>query len=139
MRFGWPKSPKALLEARYKAYVDGDIDFIIESVLPELRSKHKREEIEAWSKGAKWQGLEVEKEWEEEGSGFVQFTCRYQESGQDVEHHEIAEFRRAEDEKWYYYDSRRPSATVQREGPKVGRNDPCPCGSGKKYKKCCGA
>ena len=29
-------------------------------------------------------------------------------------------------------------ATVQREAPKVGRNDPCPCGSGKKYKKCCG-
>jgi len=29
--------------------------------------------------------------------------------------------------------------TVQREGAKVGRNDDCPCGSGKKYKKCCGA
>ncbi len=29
--------------------------------------------------------------------------------------------------------------TVHREGPKVGRNDPCPCGSGKKYKKCHGA
>lgn len=28
--------------------------------------------------------------------------------------------------------------TYKREGPKVGRNDPCPCGSGKKYKKCCG-
>ena len=28
--------------------------------------------------------------------------------------------------------------TVRREGKKVGRNDPCPCGSGKKYKKCCG-
>jgi hypothetical protein len=28
---------------------------------------------------------------------------------------------------------------IQREQPKVGRNDPCPCGSGKKYKKCCGA
>lgn len=28
--------------------------------------------------------------------------------------------------------------TVQRQGPKVGRNDPCPCGSGKKYKQCCG-
>ncbi|MCI0480557.1 MAG: SEC-C domain-containing protein, partial [Candidatus Dadabacteria bacterium] len=27
---------------------------------------------------------------------------------------------------------------VQRDMPKVGRNDPCPCGSGKKYKKCCG-
>jgi len=31
------------------------------------------------------------------------------------------------------------SHTVVRQGPKVGRNDPCPCGSGKKYKKCCGA
>ena len=28
---------------------------------------------------------------------------------------------------------------VVRSGAKVGRNDPCPCGSGKKYKKCCGA
>ena len=28
-------------------------------------------------------------------------------------------------------------ATVRNEGPKVGRNEPCPCGSGKKYKKCC--
>ena len=27
---------------------------------------------------------------------------------------------------------------IVREDPKVGRNDPCPCGSGKKYKKCCG-
>lgn len=30
-------------------------------------------------------------------------------------------------------------ATYQREGPKIGRNAPCPCGSGKKYKRCCGA
>ncbi len=30
-------------------------------------------------------------------------------------------------------------ATIRRETAKVGRNDPCPCGSGKKYKKCCGA
>ena len=30
------------------------------------------------------------------------------------------------------------SRTVRRETPKVGRNDPCPCGSGKKYKHCCG-
>jgi preprotein translocase subunit SecA len=29
-------------------------------------------------------------------------------------------------------------ATIVNEGPKVGRNDPCPCGSGKKYKQCCG-
>ncbi len=33
----------------------------------------------------------------------------------------------------------RVTATLQRAGDKVGRNDPCPCGSGKKFKKCCGA
>ncbi len=32
-----------------------------------------------------------------------------------------------------------PVQTMKREEPKVGRNDECPCGSGKKYKKCCGA
>jgi preprotein translocase subunit SecA len=32
-----------------------------------------------------------------------------------------------------------PQQTVHRQTPKVGRNDPCPCGSEKKYKKCCGA
>jgi preprotein translocase subunit SecA len=29
-------------------------------------------------------------------------------------------------------------SVVRREAPKIGRNDPCPCGSGKKYKNCCG-
>ena len=37
-----------------------------------------------------------------------------------------------------YYKEQKAAQTYRREGPKVGRNDPCPCGSGKKYKKCCG-
>ena len=32
----------------------------------------------------------------------------------------------------------KPQVPFIRESPKIGRNDPCPCGSGKKYKKCCG-
>lgn len=31
-----------------------------------------------------------------------------------------------------------PNEPMRRESPRVGRNDPCPCGSGKKYKQCCG-
>ena len=31
-----------------------------------------------------------------------------------------------------------PPATVRNDGPKIGRNDPCPCGNGRKFKKCCG-
>jgi hypothetical protein len=50
------------------------------------------------------------------------------ESGRD----DTAAYREEEDV------ARRPAAeTIIRHQPKVGRNDPCPCGSGKKYKKCC--
>ncbi len=40
-----------------------------------------------------------------------------------------------------FWQGRRKSAieTIKRDAPKVGRNDPCPCGSGKKFKQCCGA
>lgn len=44
----------------------------------------------------------------------------------------------ADKQKELYREQKR-SQTVVNEGPKIGRNDPCPCGSGKKYKKCCGA
>jgi uncharacterized protein len=43
------------------------------------------------------------------------------------------------EEAWHYwFDSRVNRVPQRREAPKVGRNDPCPCGSGKKFKACCG-
>ena len=39
---------------------------------------------------------------------------------------------------WYWQAIINKPQTVRREGEKVGRNNPCPCGSGKKYKACCG-
>ena len=38
----------------------------------------------------------------------------------------------------YNFWRNKKAGTVQREGEKTGRNDPCPCGSGKKFKQCCG-
>ncbi len=43
-----------------------------------------------------------------------------------------------EEKRHELYLTQKKSGTVRREGKKVGRNDPCPCGSGKKYKVCCG-
>lgn len=37
----------------------------------------------------------------------------------------------------HHHHHHRAVAPFVRLGPKIGRNDPCPCGSGKKYKKCC--
>ena len=43
----------------------------------------------------------------------------------------------SEEELKKFYKEQKESTTIRKE-KKIGRNDPCPCGSGKKYKKCCG-
>jgi preprotein translocase subunit SecA len=69
-------------------------------------------------------------------------------SRQQMRHDESAQFqyvpqggRRDEGAEAPAYEALAPEPKQEpykRETPKVGRNDPCPCGSGKKYKKCCG-
>jgi SEC-C motif-containing protein len=55
------------------------------------------------------------------------------------EHHELSTFAR-DGGKWYFVSGKEVKAKpVVRAEPKIGRNDPCSCGSGRKYKKCCGA
>ena len=51
--------------------------------------------------------------------------------------HEKAEFARHEGSWIYTRPLREGPAPFKQAAPKVGRNDPCPCGSGKKYKHCC--
>ena len=53
-------------------------------------------------------------------------------------HHETGYFKKV-DGNWMYSVGSVKPMTVVREGAKIGRNDPCPCGSGKKYKHCHGA
>ena len=50
---------------------------------------------------------------------------------------EKSEFRRVNNEWFYTRVIRNGPAPHKAAGPKIGRNDPCPCGSGKKYKQCC--
>jgi len=57
--------------------------------------------------------------------------------GLKEEHHETARFVR-EGGAWLYDSGEVKTATVVRATPKVGRNEKCPYGSGKKYKQCCG-
>lgn len=69
----------------------------------------------------------------------VEFKARFKNDGLEQTHHEISRFRFDDGEKcWYYVDGKNIQTPVKAE-PKIGRNDPCSCGSGKKYKKCCGA
>ncbi len=68
--------------------------------------------------------------------GIVEFRARYRLQHRLHTLHEISRFIK-ENGQWFYINGQiveSASAT----GQKVGRNAPCPCGSGKKYKKCCG-
>jgi preprotein translocase subunit SecA len=56
----------------------------------------------------------------------------------EVERQEILQERQKEKLVLSHGQAQQTPKTVKREGEKVGRNDPCPCGSGKKYKKCHG-
>lgn len=139
MSSSWPSSARALLEARYQAFVNGNIDFILESHHPETKAAIDRQSIEHWSKESKWEGLSIENEKVEDDKSYITFTVRYSKGAETINHRENAEFRKS-DGRWLYFDSEFPKPeTLRREGEKLGRNDPCSCGSGKKFKKCHGS
>ncbi len=130
-----------LMRSRYSAYAKGEVSFLIQSVHPRKRHSMEEKNIRAWSENSKWHGLEIlstEKGGLEETEGIVEFIAHYSQGENKVDHHEKAEFRK-EDENWYFVDGKVAGhEPYVRTEPKIGRNDPCPCGSGKKYKKCCG-
>jgi len=130
------------MRSRYTAFALGDIDYIVKTVHPDHRDDVDREAAEKWSSDADWQGLEIVKTGgggPDDDTGFVEFIARYTMDGSDSEHHEHAQFSK-KDGVWFFEDGRIvKSQPVVRDAPKVGRNEPCPCGSGKKYKKCCGS
>lgn len=136
-----PQSAAELMASRYVAYATGAIDYLLETHDPKTRSDTDRKATEEWSKRADWRGLELlrtERGGPEDETGEVEFVARYAIDGVEYTHHERSEFRKV-DGRWYFINGEKVSAPpLRRTAPKVGRNDPCTCGSGKKYKKCCG-
>jgi SEC-C motif-containing protein len=130
-----------LMRARYSAYVKQEIDFIVKSCEEgEKIAQIDRKATEDWSKNSTWHGLKIlrtEKGSEDDTEGLVEFTATYTRKGIRDIHHELAEFKKIDGE-WFYYAGDVKPETVVRESRKIGRNEPCPCGSGKKYKNCCG-
>lgn len=132
---------EALMRSRYTAYVKTAFDYLLRTTHPSKKDTYDHGAIKEWAAGSDWLGLEIIETingGEDDDTGTVEFVARYAEKGQRREHHEIGNFKKEEGQ-WYYYDGEAPRpATFVRQGPKIGRNDPCPCKSGKKYKKCCG-
>ncbi len=135
------KTAEALMRARYSAYAAKRIPFLKTSAGPEVQAEFDEKACTEWAEASTWNGLEivgVDRGGEEDEEGYVEFIAHYAAKGEAVEHHEHAYFKKLDGE-WKFIDGEIESGVPYvREEPKIGRNDPCPCGSGKKYKKCCG-
>jgi SEC-C motif-containing protein len=130
----------ALMRSRYTAYVRGAIEYLIETHDPSTRGAIDRAAITDWSRRTEWLGLEIVdtvRGGEHDSDGIVEFIARGRTLGAPFAHRERSRFGRR-DSAWYYIGGTQPREPA-RPGPAVGRNEPCPCGSGMKYKRCHGA
>lgn len=138
-------TPEALMRSRYTAYVKVLPHYLKETLAPESRGDFSEKDVREWAQQSEWLGLTIHKA---EGAT-VEFTAKYKTENKVLEHHETSTFKKIKD-RWYFLEGdahtheegqghHEPQKPIVREEPKVGRNDPCACGSGKKFKKCCAA
>ena len=143
-----------LMRSRYTAYTQAEIDYIKKTLAPEAQKDFDVASAKKWATESKWKGLKIlETKQGQEGDkkGTVEFTVTYETQGETLDHHEVATFRKNEKGQWMFVDGdahthkegeghqhhHHRQETIVREAPKIGRNDPCTCGIGKMYKKCC--
>lgn len=136
------KTAEQLMRSRYSAYVEKEIPYLRTSLHPDHRNDYDEKSSRDWAESSEWHGLEILTTvggGAQDSEGQVEFAVDFTQQGVRQRHHELSTFSRAAG-KWYFVSGKEVKARpVVREAPKVGRNDPCSCGSGKKHKKCCGA
>lgn len=134
------ETAEQLMRARYSAHVKVDVDFIYASTHPDYREGYDHKGTKTWAENSEWLGLEILATTAgdpHDETGEVEFIARFRNKDGARRHHECGLFKR-EKKKWLFTEGKmvkpRPLSV-----DKIGRNEPCHCGSGKKYKKCCGA
>lgn len=132
------ETAEALMRSRFTAHVARDWAYLHRSHLES--SKTPYEPGPAQGEPPAWTRLEIHSHTPglKPDQAYVDFTAWHLEEGKEQPFHEKGEFQKV-DGTWYYVRPvREGAAPIRATAPKVGRNDPCPCGSGKKFKQCCG-
>jgi SEC-C motif-containing protein len=133
------ETAEQLMRARYSAHVKVDVDFLNASTHPDHREGYDHQATKDWAENSEWYGLEIidtAKGGPKDEVGEVEFTARFRDQGGIRNHHERGQFKR-EKKQWMFVEGTMVKSPP-RSVTKIGRNDPCNCGSGKKFKKCCG-
>lgn len=123
-----PQSPLELMQSRYTAYVTHQKEYLLETWHPSSRPQTIN-----LNQSPKWLRLQITKTSYQGNQGMVEFKASYKTGNKIDILHETSHFIK-EGSRWFYVDG---NLHKPPQG-KVGRNDPCPCGSDRKFKKCCG-
>ncbi|MBE7538671.1 MAG: SEC-C domain-containing protein [Opitutaceae bacterium] len=129
-------SAEELMRARFSAHAVGNFKFLHDSYRATAGRPYVPEDGEP---EITWTRLEIHghETTDNPDRSFVDFSAYGTEGGVEKVLHEKAEFLRVNGTWLYNREMRLGPAPYRSASPKVGRNDPCPCGSGKKYKHCC--
>ena len=135
---GTKTAPTALIlmRSRFTAYAMQDSAYLLKTW-----DKNKRPNNIDFSKDeAEWQKLEivtVKKGAEKDSKGVVEFKAYFQIDGEQRIMTEISRFKKINGN-WFYLDGLVKSIAEANQSSNQGKNTPCACGSGKKFKRCCG-
>ena len=125
----FPETAEQLMRSRYSAFVLKNIPYIVQTTVPSQQTLLDEKALQDWADETQWLGLEIVKtETLTKIQSAVEFKAHFQGSEQPQVHHEHSLFVKI-DGRWYFVDP-----TV----PLPSNKQPCVCGSGKKFKHCCG-
>lgn len=135
-----PETPEALMRSRYTAYTQANIDYIAKTMKGPALERFNAENAKTWANSVEWLQLKVVASSVDATKGSVEFLAYFKEGNRKFVMHELSDFQ-LEHGQWFYVDGKEPKHKPYQPIPetRVSRNDPCPCNSGKKYKKCCAA
>jgi SEC-C motif domain protein len=132
-----PVTAEALMRSRFSAYALDNTAYILAT----WDAKARPEQQNLTDGKLSWQRLEIidtKKGGINDDKGIVEFKAFYLNDGNDYMLHEVSRFAKTNG-RWFYIDGvvKKVGKRIQQEN--LGKNAPCPCGSGKKFKRCCGA
>ena len=131
-----PASAEELMRSRFTAHVARDYGYLHRTYKQTAKTPFK---VESDPSPPAWTRLVIHahEPGDKPDTAYVDFSAYYADEHGESALQEKSEFHRV-DGQWLYACAVRMGPAPHRSTtPKVGRNDPCPCGSGKKYKHCC--
>ena len=131
-----PPNAEALMRSRFTAYAMHNGDYLKAT----WDSKKCPESIDFSKDEAEWQCLEIvdtKKGGIKDSKGIVEFKAYYLINGEEMVMNEISRFKKVAG-RWLYLDGMVKSVGKLNQTQNQGKNAPCSCGSGKKFKRCCG-